>query len=540
MEEGEEPVVQGRPTTLATEGMVATPHYLATVAGLRVLQSGGNAVDAAIAANAVLTVVYPHMCAIGGDAFFLIWEPGEGRLHALNGSGRSPATATIDAMRAAGHSTMPQRGAGAVTVPGTVHAWETVLERFGTRGFADLLLPAISYAERGFPVSPRLAKGIETGRALLEQQPAAARQFMPNGRPPRVGEILRQPELGASLRLIAGRGAAALYQGALGEAIVSTVQARGGLLAAEDLAAHRSDWIEPIRTTYRGVELVELPPNTQGIAAIQMANITEGFDVAAMGAGSTALVHHMVEAKKFAIADRDRYICDPESFDIPLERLLSAEYAAELRARIDPQRANNGPFDPPGGGDTVYLCVVDRDGLAVSLIQSIFNGFGSGLVAEGTGIVLQNRGASFQLDPQAANHLAPGKRPMHTLIPAMLMRDGLPWVVFGTMGGHGQAQTHLQLLSNLVDFGMTPQEAIEAPRWVSGRGNENDPPHVLYLEPGFGEEVLAELRAMDHDARFCEPFSSLMGHANMIQIDREHGILMGASDPRADGYALGW
>lgn len=520
---------------------MATPHYLASVAGLRTLQAGGNAVDAAIAANAVLTVVYPHMCSLGGDAFFLIAEPGTGALHALNGSGRSAAAASIDAVREAGHTTMPSRGAWAVTVPGAVHAWELVLERFGTFGFADLLQPAIAYAERGFPVSPGLSAAIAKERWLLEQQEAAAQQFLPGGKVPAAGDVLRQPDLAASLRLLAGRGADAFYRGAIGEAIIATLQKQGAPMTMDDLAAHRSDWVEPIRTTYRDVELVELPPNTQGATALQMANIMEGFDVAGMGHNTATLIHHGVEAKKLAFLDRDRYITDPEFFDVPVDRLISKEYAAELRQRIDPNRAWMEPDDPPGGGDTIYLCVVDRDGMAVSLIQSIFQGFGSGLVAEGTGIILLNRGFSFSLDADAANRLEPGKRPMHTLIPAMILRDGQPSVVLGTMGGHGQAQTHLQLLMNLVDFGMEPQAAIEAPRWVSGRGAPDDPLHVLNLEPEVGAEVLAQLRGLGHrDAKFTESFSSAMGHAQMIAIDRERGVLKGAADPRADGYALGW
>lgn len=520
--------------------MVATPHYLASVAGLRVLQSGGNAVDAAIAANAVLTVVYPHMCALGGDAFFLIWNPADNQLHALNGSGRAPRAASIDALRAAGHDAMPSRGALAVTVPGALSAWETVLDRFGRLGFADVLQPAIAYAERGFPISPSVSLAISRGRDLLRQDPAAARQFLPGGDVPAAGDVLRQPDLAASLRLVAGRGADVLYRGALSEAIVATLRRSGSPMAEQDLADHRSDWVTPLATSYRGVELVELPPNTQGVTALEMVNVVEGFGVAAMGHNSARQIHHMVEAKKLAFRDRDRYVTDPEFSDVPVARLISKEYASELRAAIDPDSATAEAPDRPGGGDTIYLCVVDRSGLAVSLIQSIFQGFGSGIVADGTGILLHNRGASFSLDPQAANRLAGGKRPMHTLIPAMLLRDGRPWVVFGTMGAHGQAQTHLQLVSDLIDFGMEPQEALDAPRWVSGRGNEGDPPHVLYLEPGVGMPVVEQLREMGHDARLSDALSSLMGHAHMIQIDRERGVLLGGADPRSDGVALGW
>ena len=530
----------GRPTTLATEGMVATPHYLASVAGLEVLRSGGNALDAAIAANAVLAVVYPHMCAIGGDAFILLWDPAASSLAAVNGSGRSAAAATIDALRVAGWATMPERGALTVTVPGAVDAWATALERFGTRALGDLLQPAIHYAERGFPSSPGLSLSIAANRDLLAAREATARQFLPGGRVPQPGDLLVQPELARSLRLLAADGPAALYGGALGEAVVAAVREEGGLLTLDDLRAHRSDWVQPLSTTYRDVTLVELPPNTQGVVALEMANIVEGFDLSVWGHGSAEQVHHLVESKKLAFVDRARYITDPDFAAIPLDRLTSKSYAASLRRRIDPLRAATPATPTHGNGDTVALCVVDRDGLCVSLIQSIYSSFGSGLVADDTGIVLHNRGASFSLDPDDVNRLEPRKRPMHTLIPAMLLRDGLPWVVFGTMGAHGQAQTHIQLLSALVDCGLEPQEAVEFPRWYSGAARPGDPPDGLYVEPGFGPMVVAELRRLGHDVRVTDGPASLMGHAQMIEVDRRRGILKGAADPRSDGYALGW
>lgn len=528
----------GRPTTLATEGMVATPHYLASVAGLRVLQEGGNAVDAAVAANAVLTVVYPNQCSLGGDAFFLIWEPREQRLLALNGSGRAPAQATPDAVTAAGHATMPQRGAWAVTVPGAVDAWAAALARCGSRPLSDLLAPAIEYAERGFPVTPLLSEAIAEAEELLRGQAAAFRQFLPQGRAPRPGERLVQPDLARSLRLLAEYGPDAFYRGPIGEAIVATIQAAGGVMSLEDLAGHRSTWVEPISTIYRGLELVELPPNTHGVTALEMVNIIEGYEITELGWGSAELLHLMVETKKLAFADRDRYVGDPDFVQVPLDRLLDKRYAEELRRQIDPERAlaaRTVAWD----NDTVYLCAVDREGRAVSLIQSIFQSFGSGLVAEGTGIVLHNRGASFTLDPASPNCLAPGKRPMHTLIPAMLLRDGLPWVVFGTMGGHGQPQIQLQLMTNLIDFSLEPQAAIEAPRWLS-RLEPGDEVETLYLEPGFASAVGEELERRGHRVRWVERWDSLMGHAQMIRIDRERGLLEGAADPRAEGYALGW
>lgn len=531
--------MQGRPTTLATEGMVATPHYLATLAGLDVLRDGGNAVDAAIAANAVLTVVYPDMCSLGGDLFALVWDPGTDSLAALNASGRSPAAASIAALHEQGLSEMPQRGAWTVTVPGAVEGWAALLGRFGSRPLGALLRAATGYAERGFPVTPNLAGSIARSASLLARQPAAARQFLPGGAPPQVGDILRQPDTAASLRRVAEGGADGFYRGPIARAISETVQAAGGRLTEADLGAVQSDWVAPLGTSYRGVDLIELPPNTQGITALTLANIAEGWDVAALGHNSAAAIHRFVEAKQLAFADRDRYVADPAFVDVPVAALISKSHAAELRGRVDLERASSPP-DKPGGGDTIYLCVVDRDGRCVSLIQSLFMGFGSGLVAEGTGIVLHNRGSAFRLDPEAANRLEPRKRPLHTLIPAMLLRDGRPWVVFGTMGAHGQAQTHLQLLANLVDFGLEPQAAIEAPRWVSGRGEEGDPPQVLSIEERVDPAVRARLAALGHTVRVTPAYSRLMGHAQLIMLDRERGVLMGAADPRGDGLALGW
>ncbi len=528
-------VMTGRPTTLATEGMVATPHYLATLAGLRVLQDGGNAVDAAIAANAVLAVVYPHMCGIGGDAFFLIWEPKEERFLALNGSGRAPAALSAEELRRRRYTAVPAKGPWGVTVPGVVDAWCVVLERCGTRSLAELLQPAIAYAERGFPVSPQLAEAIALEAERFRVQPAAADQFLPGGQPPRPGQILRQPALAATLRQIAEGGRESFYRGPIAEAIVAAVRQAGGAMTLDDLAEHRSDWVEPLRASYRDVEIVELPPNTQGITALELFNIVEGFPIAELGWGSSDLLHHLLEAKKLAFADRDRYLGDPAFVDVPVARLLDKGYAASLRQRIDPERATVPPA-PNWDNDTIALCVVDRDGRAVSLIQSLYNSFGSGLVA--AGMVLHNRGACFVLDDRSPNVLAPRKRPLHTLIPGMVLRAGRPWMVFGTMGGHSQPVIHLQLVTGVIDFGFEPQEAIEAPRWVSRReiGEEQE---TVYLEPALAERVRSELERRGHRVAVTEPWSSLMGHAHLIVIG-EDGVLRGASDPRAEGYALGW
>ncbi len=340
--------------------------------------------------------------------------------------------------------------------------------------------------------------------------------------------------------MIAEQGSEAFYGGPIGRAVAATIQAGGGLVSEEDIAGHETKWVETLSTSYRGHDLHELPPPTQGVIALELANLAEGFDISGMGRNSAEQIHVLVEAKKLAFIDRDRYVTDPDHLDAELDHLISKAYADELRGKIDLTHAFNEVPDPAGLGDTIYLCVVDRDGMCVSLIESLFQGFGSGLVAEGTGIVLHNRGASFTLDPEAANRLGPGKQPMHTLIPGMLMQDGHPEVVIGTMGGHAQAQIHLQLLCNLVDFELEPQAAIESPRWVAGRGVAGDPAHVLMLEEPIGSDVQVQLQSMGHEARMTQAFSSLMGHAHMIRVDRERGVLMGGSDPRSDGAALGW
>ncbi len=530
----------GRPATMALNGMISTPHYLASQAGWRVLREGGNAVDAAIAANAVLNVVMPDNCALGGDAFFMIWDPKKKQVTGLNGSGVTPAGTSIDAVRAAGHASMPDRGAWTVTVPGTVEAWSRALEAYGTRDLDYLLVDALRYASEGFPVTPHLHDSISAGSALLKQNEAASRQFLPGGKVPAAGSILKQPALAASFREIIRGGPRAFYEGKVGGQILKSLNAAGSPMTAEDLAGQRSEWVEPITTDYRGYKVFEMPPNTQGVTALQLLNIASGWDPAGLPDGSAEQIHHFVEAKKQAFLDRDHYIGDPRMVEVPVDWLISSERADEMRAKVDPGQAwvQNGAA--PGSGDTIYLCAFDRDGMAVSLIQSLFKGFGSGIVADGAGIVLQNRGASFSLDEDAANGLAPGKRPMHTLIPGMIIDGDNPWSVFGCMGGHGQAQTHLQLVTRMIDHGMNPQEAIESPRWVSGPDTEADPEHLLKLEPEFGQDVADQLAEMGHEVRTTESFSSAMGHAQAIRIDWKEGVLIGGADPRANGYALGW
>jgi gamma-glutamyltranspeptidase / glutathione hydrolase len=533
-------VKTGRPATMALNGMISTPHYLASQAGWRVLREGGNAVDAAIAANAVLNVVMPDNCALGGDAFFMIYDPKKKSVVGLNGSGVAPAGSTIDAVRAAGHDSMPARGGWTVTVPGTVEAWGRALETYGSRDLDYLLVDALRYAHEGFPVTPHLHDSIVSNTGLLKQNEAASRQFLPGGSAPAAGSILKQPALAATFREIIRGGPRAFYEGKVAGQIVKSLNAAGSPITADDLASQQSEWVDPITTDYRGYTVYEMPPNTQGVTALQLLNMASGWDPSTLPDCSASQIHHFVEAKKQAFLDRDHYIGDPRKVDVPVDWLISPERANEMRARIDPARAWQQNDTPPGAGDTIYLCAFDRDGMAVSLIQSLFNGFGSGIVADGAGIVLQNRGASFNLDESHANSLAPGKRPMSTLIPGMIFDGDLPWSVFGCMGGHGQAQTHLQLVTRMIDHGMNPQEAIESPRWVAGPGTSDDPSHLLKLEPEFGSQVANELAGIGHAVETTESFSSAMGHAQAIRIDWKNGVLVGGADPRANGYALGW
>jgi gamma-glutamyltranspeptidase len=529
--------------TYATHGMVATPHYLATQAGVRMLLKDGNAVDAAVAANLALTVVYHRWCSVGGDLFTLFWDARAQELRALNASGRAPQAMTPAAFAERGLQTIPRYGLLPVTVPGAVDGWHELISRYGKLDWAEVFQPAIEYAEQGFAISTKFTQAIELNRHLLDQFPTTAAVFAPGGRIPQGGERFRQPDLARSLRAIAEGGRDVFYTGEIGRAIAAFCQANGGLLAAEDLAAHRSNWVTPISATYRGYRVYESPPNSQGIAALEMLNILDGFDLAALGHQTPEYLHRLIEAKKLAFADRDRYVSDPDFVDIPVERLLSKDYAARQRARINLERAAERV--QPGAeleGDTIYLCAVDGEGNAVSLIQSLFFGFGSGVVAGDTGILLQNRGSYFSLDPAHVNYLQPGKRTMHTLMPAMAFKNDQPAIVFGTMGGDAQPQVHVQMLSNMLDFSMNPQAAISAPRWRSGffTGEEGGFAESVAVEDRIPPEVLAALKAKGHRIEVEGGWSSAMGHAQAIVIDREQGTLAGGADPRSDGLALGW
>jgi gamma-glutamyltranspeptidase len=529
-----------RSTALSTNGVVATPHYLASQAGLRVLQDGGSAVDAAVAANAVLQVVYPHNCAAGGDAFWIIYDPREGRPIALNGSGRAPAAATPHRLRERGLIRMPMHGPLPVTVPGVVDSWHEALARYGRLGLERDLVAAIEYAEHGFPATPKLCRVIGEEAGLLALSPAASATFLPAGALPRPGQVLRNPDLANTYRILAREGRDAFYRGEIGERIAAAVQELGGLLTNEDLAAHRSDWVEPLSTTYRGYEVYEFPPNSQGLTALIELNLIEGFDLSALARRGVRWQHLLIEAKRLAFADRDTYLTDPDAMTVDAHYLVSKQYANQRRRRIDTRTA--APFHPPGNpsaGDTIYLCVVDRDGQCVSLIQSLYFAFGSGVMVPGTGLLLQNRGAYFSLRDGHVNILAPRKRTLHTLMPAMMFRDGRPCLVFGSMGGDGQAQTHLQLVTNILDAGMDVQEALDAPRWLSGAVIAEHGPEPLLMENRFPPEVCAGLNAIGHEVVPLGPWESLMGHAQAIML-REEGVLAGGADSRGDGIAAAW
>ena len=537
-----------RSVSLARRGMIATSQPLASSAGLDALRRGGNAVDAAVTAAAVLAVIEPTMTGIGGDLFAIVCEPG-GRLHGLNASGPTGRTASCEALGRAGHARIPSRGALSVTVPGAVDGWSELLARHGTITLAEALGPAIGYARDGFPVCEIVAGQWREVEPALAANGAAADVFLPGGRAPRAGEVFRNPWLARSLEEVAAGGRDAFYRGSIARAICAELGSRGGLLDLEDFAAYAARWVEPLRATFRGCEVCELPPNTQGFVVLEMLNLLEGYDLGAMGHNTAPCLHAIVEAKRLAFADRNAYLADPDCVDpAALTALVSKDYASERRRSIDPERAAgvvgsgrlpsvsarlHGVADaapPSGAGDTVCLSVVDGRGMAVSLIQSLFESFGSAVVAPETGIVLQNRGSLFVLDPQHPNRLGPGKRPLHTLIPAMVLRDGRPLLSFGVMGGDLQPQGHVQVLINMLEFGMTVQEAAEAARIRHS-------PDGVAVESGIGQAAREGLTARGH--RVFES-RGVFGGFQGVQIDRASGVLMGGSDPRKDGLAIGF
>ena len=537
-----------RSPVLARNGVIATSQPLASAAGLQVMQEGGNAIDAAVTAAAVLAVVEPTMTGIGGDVFALVYDAKTKQLRGLNSSGRAGAKADADMLLAKGETDMPGAGVYTVTVPGALAGWVELLEKHGTISLARALQPAIRYARDGYPVAEMVADEWEGGARKLAQDPASAAVFLPNGRPPKTGEVFRNPDLANTLEQVARGGRDVFYKGAIAKAIAGDLERRGGFITAADLAAHKADWVEPIGTSYRGYDVYEMPPNTQGFVALQMLNILEGFDIKSLGHNSAEYLHLLVESKRIGFADRSAYLADPDH--VPphvLKALISKEYAATRRKEIDKSRAAAGYkpgqfaggtaspdagafFDGRDRGDTIYLAAADGQGNAISFINSLFGTFGSGVVVPGTGVVLHNRGSGFTLQKGHPNRLAPGKRPFHTLVPAFIMKDGRPLMPFGVMGGDNQAQAHVQIVVNIVDFGMNVQDAGDAAR--VRHGGEG-----LAAESGIAEAVRAALIKRGHEIRDGR---GAMGGYQAVFIDPKTGVLMGGSDPRKDGLAIGW
>jgi gamma-glutamyltranspeptidase/glutathione hydrolase len=531
------------PQAGAGRGLVATPHALASEAGRAVLRGGGNALDAAIAAAATLAVVYPHMNGIGGDNVWLIYDAARGRLRALEAIGRSAAAADLAGYRARFGAAIPARGgAAALTVPGAVSGWWAAhvhsRDAMGSPvPWKALLDAALAHARDGFPPSPGQRRVTAAAPDLFAAgaDPDVRRTLWPVYHPERLaGERIVQADLAATLAQIAEGGAEEFYRGRLARRVAEGAAAAGSPLAPEDLAAHQADWVEPLRVPYRGGEAVSLPPPTQGFAALAILALLEGFDVAALDDADH--VHLTVEATKLAFEDRERYLTDPAAADVPVALCLDPERLATRRARIARRRAM--PAGPAAAaGDTVAVVAADGAGNAVSVIQSLYHEFGAGVVAGGTGVLLQNRGAAFSLEPGHANRLAPRKRTAHTLIPSMFLVGGRPRLVYGTMGGDGQPQTQAALVTRSVDRGLGPQAAVEAPRWLYGR-TWGEASRSLRLEARFGPALAGALRARGHDVQVVEDWSDLMGHAQLIRLDPDG--LRGGSDPRADGAALGW
>jgi gamma-glutamyltranspeptidase / glutathione hydrolase len=540
------PYRTGRSVTLATNGVVATSHPLAAEIGLDVLKRGGNATDAAIAASAAMGLMEPMSCGVGGDLFAIVWDAKTQTLHGLHANGRAPYAATRDWFRKNGHAEIPTLGPLSWSVPGCVDGWDQLRQKFGTKKFDELLTPSIEYAEKGFPVPEVIAGYWKAAEAKLGTHSESAKVYLVDGeRAPRAGEVFKNPALAATYREIARNGRDAFYNGPIAEKLADFSRRNGGLLTKDDLAKHTSSWVKPVSTTYRGHEVWELPPPGQGIAVLQMLNLLEGYDLKKLGPTSPDYWHLLVEAKKLAYADRARFYADPEFTKVPVDGLIGKPYAEARRKLIDPARAMTGvePGDPKlGKADTIYLCVVDKDRNCVSLIQSNYFGFGSGLAPADLGFALQNRGTLFSLDESHANRLEPGKRPFHTIIPAMVMKGGRPVFVFGVMGGDMQPQGHVEVLVNLLDFGMDVQQAGEAPRvehvgsaTPTGRPADRDG-GTVQAEVGLSEDVVKELVRRGHHV---ERVKRNGGGYQGIWIDWKAGVLHGGTEARKDGAAVG-
>jgi gamma-glutamyltranspeptidase / glutathione hydrolase len=528
---------QNRSMVISQRGIVAAENPLAAQAGASVLAHGGNAIDAAVATNAAMGVFEPMMNGIGGDLFAIVYDAKTGKLYGLNASGWAPAGLSIEFLKSKGITEMPQDGIQSVTVPGVVDGWSKLLTRFGTKKFPDVLAPAIYYAREGFPVPEWDAAYWANAQNFLRQDKNAAATYLPDGRPPQVGEIFRNPDLARSLESIASGGRDAYYRGEIAKSIVALSSRMGGMMTAEDLADYSSEWVAPISTTYRGWSVYEIPPNGQGIAALEMLNILERFPLAQMGHNSADALQAMIEAKKLAYADLYRYVADPKFVPVPVEGMLSKEYAAQRAKLIDMTKATcDVPPGQPGlptTGDTTYLTAIDAEGNMVSLIQSNYKEFGSGLVADGTGFALQDRGGLFRLDPNSPDALAGHKRPLHTIIPGF-MSNGRERIAFGIMGGFNQAQAHAQFVANVVDFGMNIQEALEAARFSKQTFAGCD----VDMEDRIPADVRQELARRGQQIVLRGAYSSMMGGGQAVEREISTGVNYGASDPRKDGEAI--
>ena len=539
-----------RSEVIAQHGMVCTSHPLATQIGLDILKAGGTAVDAAIAANAALGLMEPVSNGIGGDLFAIVYDAKSGKLYGLNASGRSPLGLSYDQFKSElakiGSKTIPPVGFLPISVPGCVDGWFELHKKFGKLPMTDILAPTIKYAEEGHPVPELIAYYLGRSVPVLSKQPGGFKDtYTINGHAPEKGEIFKNPDLGKTLRLIAAKGRDVFYKGEIADKIDAFFAANGGWLRKIDFEKHTSTWVDPVSVNYRGYDVYELPPNTQGIAALQALNILEAYDLRSMGYNSPQALHLMIEAKKLAFEDRAKFYADPDFAKIPLQSLLSKEYAAERRKLIDPNHAakrieaGNPKLNQ---GDTIYMCTADKDGNMVSLIQSNYSAGHSGIVVPGTGFGFQDRGELFTFEPGHANVYAPGKRPFHTIIPAFVMKDGKPWLAFGVMGGAMQPQGHTQILHNLIDFGMTLQEAGDAARWQHNDSSEPTGEKMtdggsVEVESGIPWESIRELIKRGHQIR-----TGLGGFGGYqaIMWDAKHGVYIGASESRKDGQAAGY
>ena len=532
-----------RSEVIAQHGMACTSQPLATQVALDILKAGGNAIDAAIAANALLGLVEPTGNGVGGDLFAIVWDAETKQLYGLNASGRSPRSLTIDYFKEKGYDKIPAYGPLPVSVPGCVDGWFELHKRFGTMNMDQILKPAITYAREGFPLTELIAYYWAGNARSLSKYPNISDVYMPGGKAPGKGEIFKNPYLASTLEAIAEGGRDAFYKGEIAKTIDTFMKEQGGFLSYEDLASHSSEWVEPVSANYRGYDVWELPPNGQGIAALQILNILERFDIASMGFGSSDYIHHFVEAKKLAFEDRAKYYADPAFNQLPVEELISKEYAAKRAELINPRRASrNLDAGEMEHGNTIYLTVADSHGNMISLIQSNFRGLGSGMCPPGLGFILQDRGELFTLEEGHYNVYEPGKRPFHTIIPAFITKDGLPYMSFGLMGGSMQPQGHAQIVVNMIDFGMNLQEAGDAPRIrhdgsSQPTGTEMTDGGVVNLESGIPYESIRGLMKRGHH---IQSSNGGFGGYQAIKWDKKNGTYFGASESRKDGQAAGY